>query len=72
MKPTILEIVAAIIFAFALIHNVLNKVFRTPGAHTAGFSIVKGHFENQAIHPLGLLVAALPPTVVPILGCLPL
>jgi hypothetical protein len=30
----------------------------------AGMSILKAHFEDQSIHPLGLLVAALPPTVV--------
>jgi predicted cation transporter len=30
----------------------------------AGFSILKGYFDEEAIHPLGLLLAALPPTVV--------
>jgi hypothetical protein len=34
----------------------------------AGFSILKGSFEDEAIHPLGLLAAALPPTVVAILA----
>lgn len=34
----------------------------------AGFSILKGSFEDEAIHPLGLLVAALPPTFVAILA----
>jgi hypothetical protein len=34
----------------------------------AGFSILKGSFEDEAIHPLGLLVAALPPTLVAILA----
>lgn len=34
----------------------------------AGFSILKGSFEDEAIHPLGLLVAALPPTIVAILA----
>ncbi|MDQ3185892.1 MAG: putative Na+/H+ antiporter [Pseudomonadota bacterium] len=34
----------------------------------AGFSILKGSFNDEAIHPLGLLVAALPPTVVAILA----
>ena len=29
----------------------------------AGFAILRGHFEDEAIHPVGLLVAALPPTV---------
>ncbi|PTR09964.1 putative Na+/H+ antiporter [Nitrosospira sp. Nsp5] len=34
----------------------------------AGFSILKGSFKDGAIHPLGLLVAALPPTFVAILA----
>jgi hypothetical protein len=34
----------------------------------AGFSILKGSFKDEAIHPLGLLAAALPPTVVAILA----
>ncbi len=34
----------------------------------AGFSILKGSFEDEAIHPLGLLAAALPPTLVAILA----
>ena len=34
----------------------------------AGFSILKGHFEDQAITPLGLLLAAFPPTVVAVLA----
>ncbi len=34
----------------------------------AGFSILKGRFEDEAINPLGLLVAALPPTIVAILA----
>ena len=34
----------------------------------AGFSILKGSFKDGAIHPLGLLVAALPPTTVSILA----
>ncbi len=34
----------------------------------AGFSILKGHFEDEAISPLGLLLAALPPTVVAVLA----
>lgn len=34
----------------------------------AGFAILRGQFEDEAIHPLGLLVAALPPTVVAILA----
>src|SRR5687768_3090302 len=34
----------------------------------AGFSILKGSFEDEAIHPLGLLAAAIPPTVVAILA----
>ena len=34
----------------------------------AGFSILKGSFEDEAIHPLGLLAAALPPTFVAVLA----
>ena len=34
----------------------------------AGFAILKGSFEDDAIHPLGLLVAALPPTFISILA----
>jgi len=36
----------------------------------AGFSILKGHFAEQSIHPVGLLIAALPPTVVAVLAFL--
>jgi predicted cation transporter len=34
----------------------------------AGFAIVRGRFEDQSINPLGLLLAALPPTLVAILA----
>lgn len=34
----------------------------------AGFSILKGSFEDEAIHPLGLLAAALPPTLVAVIA----
>ncbi len=34
----------------------------------AGVSILRGHFEDNAIHPLGLLIAALPPTIVAVLA----
>lgn len=34
----------------------------------AGFSILKHQFEDQSIHPLGLLIAALPPTLVAIVA----
>ena len=36
----------------------------------AGFSILKGSFKGEAIHPLGLLAAALPPTIVAVLAFL--
>ncbi|MBL8346907.1 MAG: putative Na+/H+ antiporter [Rubrivivax sp.] len=29
----------------------------------AGFAILRGHFEDESIHPLGLLIAASPPTL---------
>ncbi|MDD2925067.1 putative Na+/H+ antiporter [Rhodoferax sp.] len=34
----------------------------------AGFSILRGHFEDEAIHPIGLLVAALPPTLTAVIA----
>ncbi|MER0216163.1 MAG: hypothetical protein DU481_08215 [Nitrosomonas sp.] len=34
----------------------------------AGFAILKGKFHEQSIHPLGLLIAALPPTLVTIIA----
>ena len=34
----------------------------------AGFSILKGSFQDESIHPLGLLAAALPPTMIAILA----
>lgn len=34
----------------------------------AGVAILRGRFEDQTIHPLGLLMAALPPTVVAMLA----
>ncbi|MFZ1852942.1 MAG: putative Na+/H+ antiporter [Nitrosomonas sp.] len=34
----------------------------------AGFSILKSKFDEQSIHPLGLLIAALPPTFVAIIA----
>lgn len=34
----------------------------------AGFSILRGNFDDEAINPLGLLICALPPTIVAILA----
>ena len=34
----------------------------------AGFAILRGHFDDEAINPLGLLAAALPPTLVAVLA----
>ena len=34
----------------------------------AGFAILRRNFEDEAIHPVGLLLAALPPTIVAILA----
>jgi Na+/H+ antiporter NhaD/arsenite permease-like protein len=34
----------------------------------AGFAILRGHFDDEAINPLGLFVTALPPTIVAILA----
>ena len=36
----------------------------------AGFSILKDHFHDEAIHPVGLLFGALPPTIVAMLAFL--
>ena len=33
-----------------------------------GFAILRGNFEDEAINPLGLLVTALPPTIVAVLA----
>lgn len=30
----------------------------------AGIAILRGHFEDEAVHPIGLLLAALPPTII--------
>ncbi|MEX3612400.1 MAG: putative Na+/H+ antiporter [Burkholderia sp.] len=30
----------------------------------AGIAILRGHFDDEAVHPLGLLLAALPPTII--------
>lgn len=30
----------------------------------AGIAILRGHFDDEAVHPMGLLLAALPPTIV--------
>ncbi len=30
----------------------------------AGIAILRGHFDDQSVHPLGLLLAALPPTII--------
>lgn len=30
----------------------------------AGIAILRGHFDDEAVHPLGLLLAALPPTLI--------
>ncbi|AKU10257.1 hypothetical protein AzCIB_0352 [Azoarcus sp. CIB] len=34
----------------------------------AGFAILRGHFPDEAIHPIGLLLSALPPTLVAIVA----
>ncbi|HNA71014.1 MAG TPA: putative Na+/H+ antiporter, partial [Nitrosomonas sp.] len=34
----------------------------------AGFAILKSKFDEQAIHPLGLLIAALLPTMIAIIA----
>jgi hypothetical protein len=34
----------------------------------AGFAILRGQFEDESIHPIGLLVAALPPTLCAVLA----
>jgi Na+/H+ antiporter NhaD/arsenite permease-like protein len=34
----------------------------------AGFAILRGHFDDGAIHPLGLAIAALPPTLMAVVA----
>ena len=34
----------------------------------AGFSILKSKFDDQSIHPLGLLMSALPPTLIAVIA----
>lgn len=34
----------------------------------AGFAILRGNFDDEAIHPLGLLIAALPPTITAVIA----
>jgi Na+/H+ antiporter NhaD/arsenite permease-like protein len=34
----------------------------------AGIAILRGNFEDETVHPMGLLVAAIPPTIVAILA----
>ncbi|HJT51506.1 MAG TPA: putative Na+/H+ antiporter, partial [Nitrosospira sp.] len=34
----------------------------------AGVTILRGNFQDHAIHPMGLLIAAVPPTIVAILA----
>ena len=34
----------------------------------AGFAILRGHFEDESINPLGLFVTAMPPTIIAILA----
>jgi Na+/H+ antiporter NhaD/arsenite permease-like protein len=34
----------------------------------AGFAILRGHFEDESIHPVGLLLAALPATLVAVMA----
>ncbi|QTN29695.1 putative Na+/H+ antiporter [Rhodoferax sp. AJA081-3] len=34
----------------------------------AGFAILRGNFEDESIHPLGLLIAATPPTITAIIA----
>jgi Na+/H+ antiporter NhaD/arsenite permease-like protein len=34
----------------------------------AGMSILRGHFEGRAVHPLGLFVSAIPPTLMAIMA----
>ena len=34
----------------------------------AGFAILRGSFEDEAIHPLGLLIAAMPATLIAVIA----
>jgi predicted cation transporter len=58
-------------FKFALVAGAVTGGGLTVIANApnpAGFAILRGHFEDDAIHPLGLLVAATPPTLVAIVA----
>jgi hypothetical protein len=84
MPPSTIQFVAAVLFAVALIHTCSTKFFdhlghtrpaRAGVSHLLGeievvfgFSTLKGHFEDQTIHPLGLLAAAFAPTISAILA----
>src|SRR5690606_40819904 len=46
----------------AIVGGGLTVIANAP--NPAGMSIVRRHFSDQTVHPLGLLAAALPPTLV--------
>lgn len=54
------------IVAGAIAGGGLTVIANAP--NPAAFAILRGQFEDEAIHPLGLFVAALPPTLVAILA----
>ncbi len=54
-------------FKYALVAGALTGGGLTIIANApnpAGFAILRSHFTDEAVHPLGLLLAALPPTIV--------
>jgi hypothetical protein len=53
-------------FAILREHFELTVIANAP--NPAGFAILREHFEDGAIHPVGLLVAALPPTLTAVLA----
>ncbi|SFU52358.1 Putative Na+/H+ antiporter [Nitrosospira multiformis] len=48
--------------AGAVIGGGLTLIANAP--NPAGIAILRGHFEEEVVHPLGLLLAALPPTII--------
>ena len=58
----VVDTVRAHVDAGAVSGGGLTVIANAP--NPAGMSIVRRHFKDQTVHPLGLLLAALPPTLV--------
>jgi Na+/H+ antiporter NhaD/arsenite permease-like protein len=60
------EVFKVALVAGAVTGGGLTVIANAP--NPAGFAILRGQFEDETIHPLGLLVAALPPTLTAVLA----